>query len=151
MHWKHTWKMLCWYRSRSCYPKYFYFVINSDVNSIPCTQGENLLERKCYKVDIHCFHALFVKVIWVNSFSCIVIQGMLKVISRVKSSNFHANLHIFESQTLSGAQMDLCRPIKEAVDVGTIFHALLNDRARNSESESESQICFFDGGLEGVL
>ena len=78
---------------------------------------------------------------------------MLKVISRVKSSNFHANLHIFESQTLSGVQMDLCRPIKEAVDVGTIFHALLNDRARNSESESESQsqICFFDGGLEGVL
>ena len=72
------------------------------------------------------------------SFSCIVIQGILKVILRVKSSYFHVNLHIFESQTLSGAQMDLCRPIKEAVDVGTIFHALLNDRACNSESKSES-------------
>ena len=38
-------------------------MINSDVNSILCTQGENVLERKCYKVDIHCFHTLFVKVI----------------------------------------------------------------------------------------
>ena len=57
------------------------------------------------------------------SFSCIVIQGILKVISRVKCSDFHANLHTFDSQTVSMVQMDPCRLIKESADAGTIFHA----------------------------